>query len=139
MTSNGNPKPARPIHYILDEYGDPVPEYDVIKWAMWFEQAGKDRVVAYTPIDGNEVVSTVFLGLDHSFSGGPPILYETMVFENDVQKDDFDHNQRRYHTREEAIEGHNEIVRLLLEIRCSYCGTKIAEATIKCPHCGSTL
>jgi hypothetical protein len=33
---------------------------------------------------GVVVVSTVFLGLDHSFGEGPPLLFETMVFVNDM-------------------------------------------------------
>ena len=47
-------------------------------------------------------VSTVFLGLDHSYNpDGPPILFETMIFGGP-------HNeyQERYSTWDEAIEGH---------------------------------
>lgn len=38
-----------------------------------------DRIVGRT-ICGRSVVSTVFLGLDHSFGGKVPVLWETMVF-----------------------------------------------------------
>lgn len=58
------------------------------------------------PVD----VSTVFLGLDHSFGGkGTPILYETMVFGG--RMDDY---QERYHTRAEALVGHERVKRLVL-------------------------
>ena len=54
-----------------------VPEPDLMKWAMWLETA--DRHVAKTQV-GGIWVSTVFLGLDHSFGRGLPILFETMLF-----------------------------------------------------------
>ncbi len=71
--------------YILDGKL-PVIEPDLMKWAKWFETA--DRIVrkdtATVKLDGDPVgevrVSTVFLGLDHSFGSGPPLLFETMVF-----------------------------------------------------------
>ena len=49
-------------------------------------------------------VSTVFLGLDHNHYGGRPILFESMVFGGK-----HDLNQYRYHTIEEAIEGHEQM------------------------------
>lgn len=62
--------------YILDGH-TPVPEYDTITWAMWFEKA--DRRVAIDMVKRCRI-STVFLGLDHNHSGGEPILFETMIF-----------------------------------------------------------
>jgi hypothetical protein len=43
---------------------------------MWMETA--DRIVCQTEIPGG-IVSTVFLGLDHQFGSGPPLLFETLV------------------------------------------------------------
>lgn len=54
----------------------PVPA-DLMAWAKWFETA--DRHVAIEETDSYRV-STVFLGLDHQFEDGPPLLFETMVF-----------------------------------------------------------
>jgi hypothetical protein len=54
-----------------------VPEPDLMKWATWYETA--NRHVANTQI-GGIWVSTVFLGVDHNFGAGLPILFETMVF-----------------------------------------------------------
>lgn len=70
-------------HYILDKKGNPVVT-DLMTWATWFEKSCKDfdttkRHVAMTTI-GRYKVSTVFLGLDHNFGKGPPVLWETMVF-----------------------------------------------------------
>lgn len=91
-------------HYILDGAGRPIPESDILIWARWFE--GADRHVAKTAIGGSWV-STVFLGLDHDFSGyGPPVLWETMVF----GAPDGDDRQLRYRSLDEALDGHEEIV-----------------------------
>lgn len=65
--------------YRLDENGQPVlvPDEQLLEWAEWLETA--DRVVAQTTTMG-VMVSTVFLGLDHQFGDGPPLLWETMTF-----------------------------------------------------------
>ena len=88
--------------YILDSNQDPVAEPDLIVWAKWIERANKERIVQKTEI-GNSVVSTVFLGLDHSFGddSGIPILYETMVFGGALADE-----EQRYSTKEQALEGH---------------------------------
>jgi hypothetical protein len=56
-----------------------VPCEELMEWAEWFETA--DRRVFETFV-GAYRVSTVFLGLDHSFGHGPPVLFETMIFLN---------------------------------------------------------
>ena len=63
--------------YVLDKAGNTVLEPDLMKMGEGFETA--DRKVAETEIDKLQV-STVFLGLNHNFGEGPPILWETMVF-----------------------------------------------------------
>jgi len=63
--------------YILDEAGNVVEEPDLMKWAKWFETA--DRHVRNEEIEDVRI-STVFLGLNHAWREGPPILWETMVF-----------------------------------------------------------
>lgn len=86
---------------ILDDAGNIVLTSDIIAWAKWFETA--DRHVGKTEV-GDSVVSTVFLGVDHSFSaGGPPLWYETMIFGKG-----FEDEQWRYSTKEEAQEGHRK-------------------------------
>ena len=55
-----------------------VPVGDVLDWARSFE--AQDRRVAHTRVLGMCNVSTVFLGLDHAFGGGPPLLFESMTF-----------------------------------------------------------
>jgi len=98
---------VKPTYYVLDDAGEPLAVDDVLVWASWFETA--DRHVADTQI-GDVRVSTVFLGLDHRFiGGGPPILYETLVF-GGVH----DGDMKRYTSRDRAVEGHAAIVATLL-------------------------
>lgn len=87
--------------YILDGH-EPVP-VDLMTWARWFETA--DRHVARTEVRPGVMVSTVFLGIDHSFGTGKPLLFETMVF-SDYGGD----NEVRYATWDEAVAGHVAIV-----------------------------
>jgi hypothetical protein len=94
-------------HYILNISGDPVPEPDVMKWALWFEEHNNDRRIARTELPDGVVVSTVFLGLDHSFGRGEPLLFETMIFGGP-----HDETQDRYATRQAAINGHAHYVAL---------------------------
>src|SRR5439155_18615507 len=73
--------------YILNEAGNPVAEPDLQKWGEWL-QTSPARHVGDDTI-GPSRVSTVFLGLDHQFGEGQPILWETMVFGGPL-KDEMD-------------------------------------------------
>jgi hypothetical protein len=54
-----------------------------LKWATLFEDA-KARIVGQTKTLYGERLSTVWLGLNHNFfGGGPPLIYETMLFAPD--------------------------------------------------------
>lgn len=59
--------------------------------------------VARTELDDGRYVSTVFLGLDHQWGEGPPLLFETMVF---PECEDYE----RYATWDEAVAGHDQVV-----------------------------
>lgn len=86
----------------------PVPCPDLMRWAEWFETA--DRTVKWTKTE-HHWISTVFLGLDHQhFGGGPPLVFETMSFE---EEGDSVH-QDRYSTWAEAETGHDMILREVL-------------------------
>lgn len=50
-------------------------------------------------------VSTVWLGLDHNWGDGPPLIFETMVF--GYGDDEY---QWRYSTKEDAAAGHAEVL-----------------------------
>lgn len=85
-----------PVAVSLEEY---------IRWDMSVSHdvkvVGKDQV-------GESEVSTVFLGHNHQFGNGPPLVFETMIF-GDPQG-----YQKRYSTWAEAEAGHAET---LAEIR----------------------
>ena len=67
--------------YILVDR-EPVLCPDLVAWGEWMEDEDNVRV-ASTHI-GTVWVSTVFLGLDHNWGRGRPLLFETMAFCGDV-------------------------------------------------------
>lgn len=83
--------------YILRDK-KPVPVEDLLTWAKQFES--DDCIVKQEEIAGVRV-STVFLGLDRSFTGRIPILFETKIFGGEL-----DGEGERYATWEQAEEGH---------------------------------
>lgn len=91
-------------HY-FDRKGHPM---ELMEWARAFEAGNCVRV---DNID-DQRVSTVWLGLDHRFDEGPPLIFETMVFGGP-----HDHYCDRYSTEEAAIAGHDQTVAALREGR----------------------
>lgn len=107
-------------HYILLPNHTTV-EVDLMEWAQWYQTA--DRHVGDTTTQLYRI-STVFLGLDHSWGRGPPMLFETMVFEREgyespllkgfIVHDDLD--CVRYSTWDDAEAGHQATVRRYLKM-----------------------
>lgn len=107
-----------------DREGNPI---DTLRWGELHEDYDYVRV-ELTEI-GPYVVSTVWLGLDHSYmEGGPPIIFESLVFtktawEDDTPRDDPNHEPlmeidgMRYSTEDEARKGHMDLCTL---IRATY-------------------
>ncbi|MGA2609545.1 MAG: hypothetical protein ABSH01_19060 [Terriglobia bacterium] len=93
--------------YILDAAGNPQEAEDTLQWGRWMQTAkrhiGEDQIK-------ESRISTVFLGLDHSFGEGEPVLWETMVFGGPL-----DGEQNRYTSRQLALEGHAEMCRKVQE------------------------
>ena len=89
--------------YILVD-GKPVFEPDLMIWAEWFEK-NSERIIQHNLINGI-LISTVFLGLDHNYDAGPPLLWETMIF--DLYHED---PQWRYTSHESALKGHQRAIR----------------------------
>jgi hypothetical protein len=90
-------------HYILDESNTPV-AVDLMAWVSFID---RDRNRVALDERGDVTVSTVFLGLDHSFGFGPPVLWETMIFGGE-----HDQYQERYTSHADAVEGHKRAVEL---------------------------
>jgi hypothetical protein len=86
--------------YVLDGH-TPVPEPDIQKWGRFMGEKDARRVAKATI--GPLWISTVFLGLDHGWGNGPPILFETMIF----GFSDHDEYQTRCATWDEAVRMHS--------------------------------
>jgi hypothetical protein len=108
--------------YILDGHR-PVPCDDLLEWGKFFESA--DRIVKSDMVKGVHV-STVFLGLDHSFGYGPPILFETMIFGGPM-----DMYQERYRSWEGAVCGHDKALKKCIRVMNRQGRRKMAMATTK--------
>ena len=114
MLLTGNiDKQHQPIGvFFMDKYilkGKKAVPATTLEWAEWFEKAGKERIVKQEKLPDGKWVSTVFLGINHNFWQGKPLLFETMVF---TSKDDLDEQDvNRYSTWEEALEGHKRMVK----------------------------
>lgn len=91
-------------YYILE--GREIREIpDLLEWARWFNTDRKS--IARKRFYFRKItVSTVFLGIDHSFDDGAPLLFETMVFGGTL-----DGEMERYSTYEEALAGHKAMVK----------------------------
>lgn len=94
------------MYYRLDGHTI-TPVDDVKDWSRWFKSA--NRIIQRDVITG-VTVSTVFLGIDHSFGdGSKPILFKTIIFGGD-----HDDDQCYYATYDEAVAGHKRIVENIL-------------------------
>lgn len=106
----------KPMGEYYDRQGKPI---ELTDWAKRMNDS-KYKIVKQTHNVGRGwMVSTVWLGLNHRFGEGPPLIFETMVFaEHDWLRNDPigvepglpDHDQERYTTEEEALAGHEAMV-----------------------------
>jgi hypothetical protein len=94
-------------HYVLNDDHSVRPA-ELLEWAAAFNDTDKRRV-ARDELDGVSV-STVFLGLDHSFGEGPPLIFETLIFGGKL-----DQEMWRYSTWDEAVAGHKHAVAQAIE------------------------
>jgi len=94
------------LHWILDDDGEPQAVEDVLTWALWFET--HDRRVLRDAVRRGVAISTVFLALDHAWMGGPPVLWESMIFGGV-----FDGWQERYTSRLDALRGHARLIAMV--------------------------
>jgi len=89
-----------------DRQGNPI---DMTTWANMAEDMTLKRVAS---TDLAKVwVSTVWLGLDHAFMDGPPLIFETMIFKRDGAEIDWcEEYAERYSTEAAALAGHDRAV-----------------------------
>jgi hypothetical protein len=91
-------------YYVLDAECRVV-EADLMTWAHFFERI-ENRTVGWTQITSECVVSTVFLGINHQFGKGPPIVFETLVIGGPLDGEGW-----RYSSWDDANAGHEGWVR----------------------------
>lgn len=72
-----------------------------LQWSAKFEDIPSRRIGWHEHPDGRHL-STVWLGLDHQFGQGPPLIFESCLFPGDVLE--------RYSTEQEAKDGHARLV-----------------------------
>ena len=116
---------SRPIWAYLDQYKRVI-ECDAETWAERFGRDGDTghRIVAQTFFgSGDDMVSTVFLGLNSSI-GSRPLWFETMTFIANEWGE-----CERYETYEEAVRGHGKKVREV-ERRLDQVGRSMAELRV---------
>lgn len=90
--------------------GTPYPDGDtgLRAWGQDFQDERLKRVARDTLPNGI-VVSTVWLGLDHRFGQGPPLIFETMVFLPSSASGN-ELAMERYGTEADALAGHARLV-----------------------------
>lgn len=93
--------------YWYDKLGNPI---SVRGWERLQEDPAY-KVVAQHQV-GDAWVSTVWLGLDHRFGEGPPLIFETMVFGGRLSDE-----LERYSTEAQAWEGHAVMVGRVREVQ----------------------
>lgn len=95
--------------YVLDEEGNVRPEEDLEKWSLSRENGS--FIVKKEEI-GDYEISTVFLGLDHSFAerSSVPILWETMVFAKKPNDPLDNYFVRCGGSKEQALAMHQSII-----------------------------
>ena len=93
--------------YVMDAEDNVVEVHDWMTWGLFMED--QRRQIGYTQITSECTVSTVFLGIDHrTWRKGPPVLFETMIFNG---PEDIDGYTWRYASYDDAITGHKMAVK----------------------------
>jgi len=97
--------------YKLDENKNAIP-CSLEEWANQLEEMRmNNKKHVSEEMVGNYWVSTVWLGLNHQFGFGRPLLFETMVFDHDPNSNRNEIYMNRYSTWQEAEEGHKKAVK----------------------------
>ena len=93
--------------YILEN--KKIKEVLIDEWVKWVKNP-ENRIIKHDECD-KILVSTVFLGIDHNWSGkGEPVLFETMIFGGK-----YNNYQERYTSYEDAIKGHKKAKKLIID------------------------
>lgn len=92
-----------------DRQGNPMTTQE---WAASFETRRDLNRVAESKLPNGYWISTVWLGLNHRYGDGPPLIFETMVFPLGADGSVSDWGELdsdRYSTEAEALAGHEAV------------------------------
>jgi uncharacterized protein (DUF1684 family) len=113
---------------VIDYYDRQGRPMTTEQWCERLADESYKRIAETTLFDGTWI-STVWLGLDHGFGDGPPLIFETMVFPKlgppvtiteliaDPRAGDhwIEQEGHRYPTEAAALAGHDQIVAKITE------------------------
>jgi len=106
MPSFRQRKKQKKMNNYYDKQGLPI---SMVEWENLFEDH-EYRIVKQEVLENGIFISTVWLGLDHSFGFDDKLkIFETMVFPSEGDYNDID--TLRYSSLEEAEKGHKELVK----------------------------
>ena len=91
------------MYYDLE--GAPI---DFTRWAE-IHSDRKQKILKQETLNGR-LVSTVYLGINHNYGEGEPLIFETMIFPEGEWQEDY---CERYATKAQALEGHERAVALI--------------------------
>ena len=89
--------------------GVPIPEPDKQRWRGWNRRSRDKCLIAIDDIGHYASVTTTFTGVDLNTEEGAPLLYITVVHGSRFAE------SRYYRTVEEAVKGHEQIVRRIFD------------------------
>jgi hypothetical protein len=89
----------------FDKNGKPI---GMFEWATLFEDK-KYKIIKQEVLPNDYFVSTIWLGLNHRFNEGNPLIFESLVFPAKGNWSKLD--CERYSTLAEAKKGHKKLVK----------------------------
>jgi hypothetical protein len=98
--------------YVLDENNNPVLENNPTVASVWLDKNLERCIVAQDNVDVDVMLSTVFLGLNHSFIPNKVLIYESLWFGGP-----FDGEMKRYSNKEDALSGHEKMLQQYKDLK----------------------
>jgi hypothetical protein len=125
----------RPMYYHRD--GTPIVDNELLpatlQWALMFED-GPGRTIGRNRTLYGERLSTVWLGMEHGWDGGRPLIFETMLFAPKRDDAQADREMNKLRAMGEACRRANETGEELELLEASEAEKKDEEFKKRFPH-----